>query len=116
MKDHFTKEKIQYNAPVWACILFILFLFFLPTGYQEIYREADQCVAKVLETDDSAIIDTGLVRSGEQRCKLEIISGKFKGEQTEGVNMLNEIGYKKPSPHKRDYHNPLFPLFDYSFI
>ena len=62
MKDHFTKEKIQYNAPVWACILFILFLFFLPTGYQEIYREADQCVAKVLETDDSAIIDTGLVR------------------------------------------------------
>lgn len=89
MKDHFTKEKIQYNAPVWACILFILFLFFLPTGYQEIYREADQCVAKVLETDDSAIIDTGLVRSGEQRCKLEIISGKFKGEQTEGINMLN---------------------------
>lgn len=89
MKDHFTKEKIQYNAPVWACILFILFLFFLPTGYQEIYREADQCVAKVLETDDSAIIDTGLVRSGEQRCKLKIISGKFKGEQTEGVNMLN---------------------------
>lgn len=89
MKDHFTKEKIQYNAPVWACILFILFLFFLPTGYQEIYREADQCVSKVLETDDSAIIDTGLVRSGEQRCKLEIISGKFKGEQTEGVNMLN---------------------------
>ena len=89
MKDHFTKEKIQYNAPVWACILFILFLFFLPTGYQEIYREADQCVATVLETDDSAIIDTGLVRSGEQRCKLEIISGKFKGEQTEGVNMLN---------------------------
>lgn len=89
MKDHFTKEKIQYNAPVWACILFILFLFFLPTGYQEIYREADQCVAKVLETDDSAIIDTGLVRSGEQRCKLAIISGKFKGEQTEGVNMLN---------------------------
>ena len=89
MKDHFTKEKIQYNAPVWACILFILFLFFLPTGYQEIYREADQCVTKVLETDDSAIIDTGLVRSGEQRCKLEIISGKFKGEQTEGVNMLN---------------------------
>lgn len=85
----FYKRKIQYNAPVWACILFILFLFFLPTGYQEIYREADQCVAKVLETDDSAIIDTGLVRSGEQRCKLEIISGKFKGEQTEGVNMLN---------------------------
>lgn len=89
MKDHFTKEKIQYNAPVWACLLFILVLLFLPTGYQEIYREAEQCVAKVLETDNSAIIDTGLVRSGEQRCQLEIVSGKFKGERAEGVNMLN---------------------------
>ena len=91
MKDHFTKEKIQYNAPVWACILFILFLFFLPTGYQEIYREADQCVAKVLETDDSAIIDTGLVRSGEQRCKLEIISGHHRVKSARAAEMKEII-------------------------
>ncbi len=89
MKHYFTKEKIQYQAPVWVCVLFIAILIFLPTGYQEIYREAEQCTAKVLETDNSSIIDTGLVRSGEQRCELQILNGKFKGRQTQGVNMLN---------------------------
>lgn len=89
MKHYFTKEKIQYQAPVWVCVLFIAILIFLPTGYQEIYREAEQCTAKVLETDNSSIIDTGLVRSGEQRCELQILNGKFKGRQTQGINMLN---------------------------
>lgn len=61
----------------------------MPTGYQEIYREAEQCVAEVLETDESKIIDTGLVRSGEQSCTLRILNGQFEGEVVEGVNMLN---------------------------
>ena len=89
LKAMFTKEKIQYHAPVWVCLLFITWLAILPTGYQEIYREAEQCVAKVIQTDESNIIDTGLVRSGEQRCQLAIVSGKFKGRTAEGVNMLN---------------------------
>lgn len=89
LKAMFTKEKIQYHAPVWVCLLFIAWLAILPTGYQEIYREAEQCVAKVIQIDESKIIDTGLVRSGEQRCQLEIVSGKFKGRTAEGVNMLN---------------------------
>ena len=89
LKAMFTKEKIQYHAPVWVCLLFIAWLAILPTGYQEIYREAEQCVAKVIQTDESKIIDTGLVRSGEQRCQLEIVSGKLKGKTAEGVNMLN---------------------------
>ena len=89
LKAMFTKEKIQYHAPVWVCLLFIAWLEILPPGYQEIYREAEQCVAKVIQTDESKIIDTGLVRSGEQRCQLEIVSGKFKGRTAEGVNMLN---------------------------
>lgn len=89
LKAMFTKEKIQYHAPVWVCLQFIAWLAILPTGYQEIYREAEQCVAKVIQTDESKIIDTGLVRSGEQRCQLEIVSGKFKGRTAEGVNMLN---------------------------
>ena len=42
LKAMFTKEKIQYHAPVWVCLLFIAWLAILPTGYQEIYREAEQ--------------------------------------------------------------------------
>ena len=89
MKKFLTKERIQYNTPVLVCLIFIVILFFLPTGYQEIYREAEQCVAEVLETDESKIIDTGLVRSGEQSCTLRILNGQFEGEVVEGVNMLN---------------------------
>ena len=89
LKAMFTKEKIQYHAPVWVCLLLNTWLAILPTGYQEICREAEQCVAKVIRTDESKIIDTGLVRSGEQRCQLEIVSGKFNGRTAEGVNMLN---------------------------
>lgn len=97
LKAMFTKEKIQYHAPVWVCLLFIAWLAILPTGYQEIYREAEQCVAKVIQTDESKIIDTGLVRSGEQRCQLEIVSGKFKGRTAEGVNMLNGVRWNRTS-------------------
>ena len=46
-------------------------------------------MAEVLETDESKIIDTGLVRSGEQSCTLCILNGQFEGEVVEGVNMLN---------------------------
>ena len=31
----------------------------------------------------------GLVRSGEQRCQLEILDGRFQGRTVTGINMLN---------------------------
>ncbi len=63
----------------------------LPTGYEGglIYQEADRCTARVLATDDSTIVDTGLVRSGEQRCTLELLGGRFQGRTATGINMLN---------------------------
>ena len=84
LKAMFTKEKIQYHAPVWVCLLFIAWLAILPTGYQEIYREAEQCVAKVIQTDESKIIDTGLVRSGEQRCQLKSSVANLKAGLPKG--------------------------------
>ena len=56
---------------------------------QLLYQEAERCSARVVEVDNSTIIDTGLVRSGEQRCTLEVLDGIFKGRTVEGVNMLN---------------------------
>ena len=53
------------------------------------YRQADRCTALVTAVDDSAIIDTGLVRSGEQRCTLELLGGRFEGQTATGVNLLN---------------------------
>ena len=81
----------RYYAPLALCLLLILLLLLLPTGYEGAvqYQEADRCVARVLEVDDSTIVDTGLVRSGEQRCTLEVLDGPFKGQTVTGINMLN---------------------------
>lgn len=91
MRRFLTRERIRYNAPVLVCLALILLLLALPTGYEGAvqYQEADHCTALVLEVDNSAIIDTGLVRSGEQRCTLELLGGLFKGQIVTGVNMLN---------------------------
>lgn len=72
-------------------ILLILILMALPTGYEDaaIYKGTDRVKVKVLETDESTVISSGLIQSGEQRCKVEILGGKFKGQEAEAVNMLS---------------------------
>ena len=91
MKLPSISRSVRYNAPVLVCLLAILVLFFLPTGYEGalLYQEAERCTARVVATDDSTIVDTGLVRSGEQRCTLELLDGAFAGQTVTGVNMLN---------------------------
>lgn len=90
MKHYFSREALRYGAPVFVCILLIFLLLALPTGYEDAvqYQTAERCVAEVTAVDDSSIIDTGLVRSGEQRCSLVFVSGAFKGQKAVGVNML----------------------------
>ena len=91
MKGFLSREVVGRNAPVLVCLAMILILLALPTGFEGAlnYQGAERCSALVLSTDDSAIVDTGLVRSGEQLCELEILDGRFKGRTVTGVNMLN---------------------------
>lgn len=86
-----SSTKVRYQAPLVISLLLICVLMFLPTGYEGalIYQGTERCKAKVLETNNDTIIDTGLVRSGEQTCKIEIMEGKFKGQITNGINQLN---------------------------
>ncbi|MGN0424806.1 MAG: YibE/F family protein [Acetatifactor sp.] len=84
-------RKYKTIGPVilWLCLFVILLL--LPTGFEGAlsYRNADRVRAVVLSTDESDIVDTGLVRSGEQRCKVRLLSGKFRDEECVAVNRLN---------------------------
>ena len=91
MRRPLSSGWLRYNAPVLVCLLAVILLLLLPTGYEGalLYQDAERCSARVVATDDSTIIDTGLVRSGEQRCTLEILGGRFKGRTVEGVNILN---------------------------
>ena len=87
----FPSASIRYQAPIWACLTLIVILLILPTDFEGnlVFQESDIRPALVLSTDESSIVDTGLVRSGEQRCQVRILSGAFQGQVAEGRNMLN---------------------------
>lgn len=72
-------------------LLVIGILICLPTGYEDalIYQGTERAVGKVVNTDNSAIITSGLIQSGEQLCTLEIENGIFAGQTLEGVNFLS---------------------------
>ena len=85
------KEKIRYYTPVLVAVAAIIVLLIVPTGFENrtIYQETERVSARVISTDDSMIIDTGLIRSGEQSCEIEFLEGTFKGQTTTAVNMLS---------------------------
>lgn len=85
------KEKIRYVSPVIVCIIAIIVLLIIPTGYEGagIYKESEHCQGKVTAVDNSAIVDIGIIRTGEQSCTINVISGMFKGKTVEGVNLLS---------------------------
>lgn len=77
--------------PVVASLALMVALLLLPTGFEGAlsYQNADRVSALVLSTDESDIYDTGLVRTGDQRCRVRILGGQFAGTETEAVNRLS---------------------------
>lgn len=86
-----SKEKALYHIPVLVCIAAIVLLILIPTGFEDavIYKETVRCAARVLDVNNERIIDSGLIRTGEQTCTVEFLEGDFKGRTAEGVNMLS---------------------------
>lgn len=84
------KEKIVKNMPLIVGLILMIGLVLMPTGYEGavIYQGTDRCKALVLETDESKVISSGLIQSGEQTCRLKLLGGRFKGEEVEGYNLL----------------------------
>ncbi|MDD6296167.1 MAG: YibE/F family protein [Treponema sp.] len=70
--------------------IFLIVLLLLPTGFESAvqFKDAEKCKALVMTVDNSRIIDTGLIRTGQQICSVRFLDGKFKGKICEGWNML----------------------------
>ncbi|MEA4920920.1 MAG: YibE/F family protein [Clostridiaceae bacterium] len=85
------KEKLNDNLPIIVTFILCIALFLLPTGFEgALIRDgAERVKSTVLETDDSQIKDTGLVRSGEQSCLVRLESGSFKGQTFNAANILS---------------------------
>lgn len=77
-------------STVFGCLIISIILLAIPTGFEGAlqFRDAEKCRVLVEEVDNSKLIDSGLIRTGQQVCSVKILSGKFKGQLTEGWNML----------------------------
>lgn len=84
------KEIIRYYSPILVTAVMIVILLLIPTGFEGalIYKGTERVSAEVVSVDNSMIIDTGLVRSGEQTCEVKFLEGQFKGQTHSAVNML----------------------------
>ena len=84
-------NRLNFWTQLIIGFLLAAILIAVPTGYEGalIYTESEKCKAEVISTDESSIISTGLIQSGEQICLLELLDGKFKGEKVSGINLLS---------------------------
>ncbi|RCX17132.1 putative membrane protein [Anaerobacterium chartisolvens] len=85
------KKKLlnRDNIFVIFVLLATAILLFIPTGFEKIiYPNTERAKALIVDTDNLNIKSAGLIKHGDQLCKMKILSGKFKGQSAEGVNRL----------------------------
>lgn len=84
--------SISKKNVVFILIFFaiIAVLLALPTGFEDArqFKDAEKCKVLVEAVDNSSLINTGLIRTGQQVCTVRFLSGKFKMQTAEGWNML----------------------------
>ena len=70
-------------------LLLIAVLCFLPTGFQSaVYNGSARAVVEIVETNNSNLYDTGIIKQGEQKCSVRVLDGKFRNKTAEGTNNL----------------------------
>ena len=81
--------KHRFSFLVGISIVIVV-LIFLPTGFEGalLFKDAEKCKVLVEEVDNSSLIDTGLIRTGQQICKVRFLTGRFEGQTSFGWNML----------------------------
>lgn len=91
MKSVFFRKQKTTLLMILIGIVLTGILLAIPTGFEDalIYQGSERAVGIVTEVDNSAVITSGMIQSGEQSCKMEIQDGTFKGQEITGVNFLS---------------------------
>ena len=82
---------MKRKKDILLVVLFALLtagLYLLPGKYEMKDSGALRCTAVVLGTDDSAIDNYGLIRKGEQKLSMRVLTGRFKERVVSGNNEL----------------------------
>lgn len=87
----FRINKSPFLLTTIVGIIIIGILMALPTGYEDalIYQGTERAIGDVTAVDNSTIISSGLIQSGEQTCTMMVEGGLFKGQTIQGVNFLS---------------------------
>lgn len=90
MRSFWEKNK-KFFRMLFVGLVMTGILISLPTGFEDalIYQGTERAVATVVAVDNSAIISSGLIQSGEQTCVLSTGKGLFAGREITGVNFLS---------------------------
>ena len=64
-------------------------ILYLPTGFSETdTNNSERVKALVLETDNSLIVETGIIKTGTQSLNIKILNGQFKNKELRAFNQL----------------------------
>ncbi|MGQ1909234.1 YibE/F family protein [Marinifilum sp. RC60d5] len=86
------KFKAPHKSDLFLISLLTLLslaIVFSPNGFSE--KETDNSIrvkAEVLTTDNSMIVETGIIKTGTQNLKIKVLNGQFKGEELSAFNQL----------------------------
>ena len=72
--------KIKNLLFIGLSLLFIIVLLALPTGFEGAlqFKDAVKCKVQIELVDNSSLIDTGLIRTGQQICKVKFLKTSQK--------------------------------------
>jgi uncharacterized membrane protein len=85
------REPLRRNDAVFALVVLAasIALLCIPSRFHDNNQPRTlQARARILEVDNSAIQTFGLVRQGEQDAVVEVLNGRFKGQELPAVNTL----------------------------
>lgn len=94
---YFEKSDLILIALVIISIILMLalpvreYILGASTDTPEIARQENtvRVKAEILKTDDRNIVESGIVRTGEQYFSARLLQGDFEGQEVEGVNYLS---------------------------
>lgn len=81
---------IKNEIPLIFSMLLLVYLWLLPTGYEDaiIYQDRIREKVEILEVDNGAMVIIGSVTTGDQKCTVRVLDGVYRGQEKIAVNML----------------------------
>ena len=84
------KQRNTSNLIFISVIIVIIgLLMVIPTGFEsDLYKDSIRVKGEIIAVNNDSIIQTGIIKQGEQSLKVKILNSNYKGEIYEAVNHL----------------------------